>query len=67
MIEIAGQEWVTATEAAHDLHVPVDRVYDWRRRALVTPVTLPNGRTMYRLADLWDVERGTRLSGPRGR
>jgi MerR HTH family regulatory protein len=67
LIVLAGREWVTAAEAAEELGVPAERIRDWTRRRLVEPARLPNRRVMYRLDDLWDVERDTRQHGPRGR
>ncbi len=60
---IDGVEYVTTRQGALELDVDPDVIYKWRERGLVKEVARVRGRPIYRLGDLWDVERDTRNRG----
>lgn len=67
MIEIRGELYATATDAAAQLAttgVTAARIRDWQRRGLLHPIRVC-GRNWYRMRDVWTVERDTRHHGRR--
>jgi hypothetical protein len=65
VIELHGELYATATEAAAALReagqdVSDARVRDWKRRGLITPAAHLDGRPHYRMRDVWRVERDLR-------
>lgn len=62
MITIGGAEYVTTVEGAAALRLKPSRLWDWQRRGLIDGLRLPDGSRVYRMTDLWTVERDTRLS-----
>jgi DNA-binding transcriptional MerR regulator len=59
----------TAGAAKLLAHVGVTtaRIRDWKRRGLITPAHVIQGRPIYRMADVWAAEKATRTRRTRPR